>query len=214
MAIQFQDIPGLYLIPDAFTKEENNFYMDILEKENTYNPNICHQIHKATEYGWKFLPVTKKSDKDFLGNFPDWLENLWQKIFLHIKANIPNFPEKSYPDNVLINQYEPGDGCYPHIDQLNFWDNWVVGVSFGSGCTFQFTKEKNNNNKISFYMPHCSIYIMIDEARYLWKHEMIFSPIDNYYGEIIPRTKRISLTFRTMNDEILDKETKNKRNEK
>lgn len=208
MAIIFEDIPGLYLIPNVFTKEENDKYMEILEKEKN-NPNISNQIHTATEYGWKFLPATVKIPEDYLGDYPEWLEKLWQKIFNIIKINISNFPEKAYPDNVLINKYEIGDGCLPHIDQLDFWENWIVGVSFGSGCTFQFTDNFDKN--IEMLMPPCSIYVMIDDARYKWKHGIKFSPIDIYYGDVIPRTQRISLTFRSMMEHILTKNFKNKK---
>lgn len=209
MAILFEEIPGLYLIPNVFSQEDNNMYMQILEEENN-NPNVSNQIHTATEYGWKFLPATIKQPKDYLGDYPEWLEKMWQKIFIHVKANIPNFPEKSYPDNVLINTYDNGDGCKSHIDQLNFWDNWVVGASFGSGCTFEFTNDFGNE-AIEFWMPPKSIYVMIDDARYKWKHGIKYSPIDLYYGDVIPRTKRISLTFRTMLDNILNDKIKNQK---
>ncbi len=206
MAILFEDIPDLYLIPNAFTKEENDMYMQILEGESN-NPNVSKQIHTATEYGWKFLPATIKLPEDYLGEYPEWLEKLWQKIIFHANNNIEHFPKNAYPDNVLINKYEPGDGCNSHVDQINFWDNWVVGVSFGSGCTFEFMNDFNK--KIEIYIPSGSIYIMIDDARYKWKHGITFSQIDIYYGEIIPRTKRISLTFRTMMRHILSDEVKN-----
>jgi len=204
--LSFKDINGLYLFPEVFTPEEDAYYMNILNSDNT--ANICKQIHTATEYGWKFIPVRddkskiiKRTPEDYLGEFPEWLFKIWHKI----RDNIKNIPEKDFsdviPDHTLINKYNPGDGCRTHTDDKDFWENWVIGVSFGSGCTMSFGNNSISNH--SFYIPPRSVYIMIDEARYKWTHGISFENKDIVYGDNIERTQRISITFRTIKKEYL-----------
>jgi len=201
MLIDIEEVPGLYLIPDLFSDIENDKYMEImntLEKQN-----VCNQIHKAFEFGWKFLPISPKTKNDFLGEFPFWLLKIWNKVSDSLEQT--NFPIK-YPDHVLLNKYEPGEGCLPHTDDIKFWDNWVIGVSFGSGSIARF---KGKYNKIyDLYLPIGSVYIMMNEARYEFTHEILAQKIDEYYGERIERKQRISLTFRTIHENYLSKKIK------
>jgi hypothetical protein len=202
MAITIKDIDGFYLIPNIFTEKENIDYMNILENEKG---NICYQVHKATEYGWNFLPIDKdkegncrrKTQDEFLGEFPEWLKNIWTRAYTCLKdENIfTSFSEKNiFPDHVLINKYEIGDGADDHTDDLTFWGDWIVGVSFGSGCTFCLTSE--TGTKYDIYLPKLSVYLMKGDVRYKYKHGITFDKFDIVYGNVIPRTKRISLTFR------------------
>lgn len=53
--------PGLYIIPDVWTKlEEEHIISDII---NDNSENICYQIHKAKEFGWKFIPINRLKKK-------------------------------------------------------------------------------------------------------------------------------------------------------
>jgi alkylated DNA repair dioxygenase AlkB len=200
--IEFEDIPGLYFIPNVFTQKENDIYMNIL---NTDQGNYCPQIHKATEYGWKFLPpndenlnVIPRNEQDYLGQFPDWLNDIWEKINACIQNILSDKDFK--PDHALINKYDIGDGCHSHVDDLKFWTDWVICVSFGSGAMLEFS---NNLNCTEIYAHPQSIYIMTDVARNVWNHAVKFDKIDTVYGDEISRTKRISISFRALSEEAL-----------
>jgi hypothetical protein len=200
MAIEFEEISGLYLIPSVFTDDESKTYCDIIEKESH---NKCPQIHLATEYGWKFVPPIKKTIDDYLGDYPKWLNDIWDRTLYNINCHINKFPNDIIKsDHALINQYIVGDGCKDHYDDINFWTNWVIGVSFGSGCTMKFTNIEDSK-EIHFYLPKNSIYIMMDDARYKWNHGIPFQKEDIFYGTTIKREKRVSITFRAIKKEYL-----------
>lgn len=210
MAICVKEIPGLFFIPNAFTEEEEEYY---LEQIKTSKENVCMQIHKATEFGWKFLPIVTKNKDDYLGKFPEWLDKLWEHV---VKTG--GFPEKigkEYPDHVLVNKYEVGDGCKKHIDDVNFWNDWVVGVSFGSGCTMEFINEHisklsllSYGESIDIYIPPRSIYILSEDARYKWAHSIPYSKTDKFYSDVIDRKIRTSITFRTIASRFLSDDVK------
>jgi alkylated DNA repair dioxygenase AlkB len=199
MIFEIEDIKGLYIIPDAFGDEEHDYYMEILKNESS---NICFQVHMANEYGWKFLPVRnsngiiKRNKDDYLG-FPDWMDNL----ILHVTKKIKQFLNKDFMINhTLINKYEVGDGCHTHVDDLEFWTDFVIGASFGSSVIMKFD---NGNTEISVNVPKKSIYIMLEDARYVWRHGIDFDKSDNVHGKICDRSMRISVTFREIKKDFL-----------
>jgi len=203
MALKVKGIEGFYLIPNVFDQEENQYYISKIEENKGFE---CKQIHLAEEYGWKFLPVEKKTQQDYLGPNPPWLNDIWSRASSSLNKYLgdKNF---THWDHVLINHYEVGDGCKPHTDDLKFWDDWVIGVSFGSGCEMILSEYKTNN-PTSIYLPAKSVYLLTGDARYRWTHGISFKSGDKVYGDLQPRTKRISLTFRTISLEYLDPKVK------
>lgn len=203
--IEFKDIPGLYIIPNVFTDAQGCEIIDQIRKDDG-EKHECSQIHKALEFGWKFIPATSQKTKDdYLGEFPMWLNKVWDIAYSSIESEIDEFPKDVVPDHVLLNEYVSNDGCRPHTDDVKFWNNWVVGVSFGSGCIIQFTEKY----VVDVYVPKNSVYVMINDARYKWTHGIPFADHDLVYGDIVPRDTRISLTFRTIHNDYLSDVVKN-----
>jgi len=202
MAIQVKGIDGFYMIPNVFNPMDSEYWIKTIEINRG---NACKQIHTADEFGWKFIPVEKKSKKDYLGKNPEWLDKIWNIAFNQIKNKIDDLPNGlDHYDHVLINHYNPDDGCKSHIDDVKFWDEWVLGVSFGSGCILILTSEQNQIYNI--YLPPNSVFLLLRDSRYKCKHGISFESVCNVYGNQIQRTKRISLTFRTISFEYLSQE--------
>ncbi len=212
MIIDIPEINGLYLLTDIFTLEEDELYMTIIKNLSKDEINNCFQVHPALEFGWKFLPIMQRSEKDFLGKYPDWLLNIWTKVYENLLQT--NFPV-DYPDNVLINKYKIGEGCNAHVDDIKFWNNWVIGVSFGSGATMRFKRIKKDEDfkyfkQYDIYIPKGSVYILLNDARYEYTHEILPLKEDNIFNQIVKREERISLTFRTIHNDYLNNELRNK----
>jgi len=171
-------------------------------------------LSAASEYKWKFLPIKDisgnpviKTASDYLGDYPEWIKQIWDKTIYQIRQYQELsfvMKERDYPDHLLINKYEIGDGCTKHTDELLFWEEWVVGISFGSGCIFRYENEK----QVDIYLPKNSIYILSTDARYKWTHAIPFQGQDIVYGDIVPRDKRFSLTFRNIDKKYLSDETR------
>lgn len=94
----------------------------------------------------------------------------------------------------IINNYYCGQGISKHIDLKTF--GAVIGCfSFNSGATIIFKKY---DAEVSLYIKPNSLYVMSGDARYIWTHEMPAIKNDRVNGEIIPRKRRLSVTFRNV----------------
>jgi len=141
------------------------------------------------------LQVTERLSKHDKIPFPDFLKDLWQKLNSKIKWPLNTIPlntiPQTVPDHVIVNQYDVGDHCNPHVDDIDFWTDWVVGVSLESDCDIQFTPY-DTGKQISVKIPKGSAYILTGNARYKYTH-----------GISTVAQKRTSLTFRNISSTFL-----------
>ncbi|MEM0898495.1 MAG: alpha-ketoglutarate-dependent dioxygenase AlkB [Pseudomonadota bacterium] len=101
----------------------------------------------------------------------------------------------SLPDQVIANEYRPGQGIGAHIDCVPCFDDTIVSVSFLSQCEMVFA-EKAGSSKSSIVLERRSAIILQEEARYDWTHAISARKSDVINGKRVPRERRISLTFR------------------
>ena len=98
-------------------------------------------------------------------------------------------------DQVIINEYNPGQGISPHIDCIPCFGGVICSLSLLSPCIMDFKKGKD---KHQILLKPRSLLIMKDEARYEWKHSIASRKSDNINGTKTPRKRRVSMTFRTV----------------
>lgn len=98
------------------------------------------------------------------------------------------------PDQVIINEYSPGQGIRPHKDR-NYFDNQICGINLGSGCVMKFIKIKGGD-VVDVEIPRRSLYVMQDEARYKWNHAIPPRKKDKIDGNVQHRERRVSITYR------------------
>ena len=145
-------------------------------------------------YGYKYDYLTKKINVKS-NELPNFLLNL-QSILTQICINI-DICKTTYEFNqCIVNNYYTGQGISKHIDVKSYGE--IIGCfSLGSGATMRFTNSINDE-KHDIYVEPNSLYIMSGDARYIWTHEMIYAKYDNVDNKIIPRDRRISVTFRNV----------------
>lgn len=193
MIIEIKEVPGLYLVENAISREDQK---QIINSLKINNGNECKQIHTAREFGWSFLkglyhPGTYTS-KDYL-QIPIWVKNIWKKLIeeLNLKSIIGDI---EIIDNILINTYEKDDALVSHVDDINFWDNWVVGLSLESDIVMDFMKITTRETH-PIKIPALSVYILTGNARYSYEHSIKRQKYNNF--------RRISITFRTISAQYL-----------
>lgn len=99
-----------------------------------------------------------------------------------------------FPDQVIINEYQPGEGIRPHKDR-NYYENQICGINLASGCIMRFTNGKSQE-VVDVELPRRSLYIMQDDARKKWNHSIPPRKKDLINGTIRHRARRISITYR------------------
>ena len=113
-------------------------------------------------------------------------------------------------NQMTINEYRPGMGIDSHYDHRTLFENKICGLTLGSGCNFILKKlpiEKRGEmypcleettDVIVKYLAPRSLYVMSDEHRYNWTHQIQKVHYDEVDGQRTKRHTRVSCTFRTV----------------
>lgn len=184
------NIPKTLIIDQEFiNKDEEN---KLLEWIKTQKPNTT--ISRRTwHYGYEYN--YKSKNKKYIGNIPDEL------IFLCNRLKTKNY-FSIIPNQIIINEYLPGQGINAHIDSLIFEDT-IATLSLLSPIEMEF---KYKTNEFEEYLLPRSLYVMKDDMRYKYTHcirsrltDRIIKE-DNIYkkDEVMNRKTRYSITFRNV----------------
>jgi alkylated DNA repair dioxygenase AlkB len=99
-------------------------------------------------------------------------------------------------DQMLVNEYFPGQGISLHKDYEPF-DRTVVSLSLLSTCVMDF-RHVSDGRRESLLLEPRSLLVLSDEARYEWQHGIANRKSDRWRGAVIPRARRLSVTFRLL----------------
>ena len=110
---------------------------------------------------------------------------------------------------LTANEYFASQGIAPHTDTSACFGPLIFIVSCGSGITMTFRKCTPTNEaapaapevtaareKLHVWLPRRSLLIISSDARYAWSHAIASRKFDKINSELIPRERRVSLTFR------------------
>ncbi len=173
------DIPGLTYISSYISSEYEEKLLKLIDTQE-WNADLKR---RTQHYGYKYDYTARSIDSSYyLGEMPYWIEELCGKL-----KEDGIFIEK--PDQVIINEYLPGQGIASHIDCVPCFGDVICSLSLAFGCVMSFT---NGNYEKSIYLEPHSLLILKDDSRYKWKHGIAARKSDNG----VKRRRRISLTFR------------------
>ena len=124
---EIPQIPGLQYFPDFLSSEEQT----AIWKSVNASPWLTDLKRRVQHYGYKYdykARLINYSQK--IGELPQWshficdriIENGWMK----------------YPDQLIVNEYQPGQGISAHIDCEPCFEETILSVSLGSVCQMDF----------------------------------------------------------------------------
>jgi alkylated DNA repair dioxygenase AlkB len=172
-------IPGFSYVPNFITSEAEGR----LIKEADLNPWDTTWKRRIQQYGFSYSGSRRES----LGEMPEWLSWLSEKLH---KEGI--FQVK--PNQVIINEYLPGQGIASHSDYVSNYGDTVASLSLGSPIVMDFTSP--DDEKFPFLLEPRSLFVLCGPARYDWKHGIAPRKTDKYGGAVLMRGRRLSCTFR------------------
>ena len=179
-------ISDLKYIEDYIDKMEHDWLLRQIDK----NPWLEDLKRRVQHYGFKYDYKARKVNHDMrIGQLPDWLQKLGRKLY-----EDGHMPVE--PDQVIVNEYVPGQGISSHIDCEPCFENMIISLSLGSGCVMDFTNKHDKTRKIPVWLAPRSIIILRDAARYEWLHGIAPRKSDQWAGQTYERQRRVSLTFR------------------
>ena len=180
-------IAGLDYKEDYINESKHNMLMKRIDEQQWLND----LKRRVQHYGYKYDYKARRVARDMRignGKLPKWLEELSEKLWQD--RHMPKIA-----DQVIVNEYRPGQGISRHIDCEPCFEDTIVSLSLGSGCFMDFT-NKDETKKISIWLEPRSIVVLKNEARYKWLHGIAARKSDKLDGYKHDRRRRVSLTFR------------------
>ncbi|XP_068193455.1 alpha-ketoglutarate-dependent dioxygenase alkB homolog 7, mitochondrial [Antennarius striatus] len=86
----------------------------------------------------------------------------------------------------------------PHIDSVKFCGSTIAGLSLLSDSIMRLVKEDDTNEWVDLLLPRHSLYILRDQARYNFTHEILKDEESVFNGQKVPRLRRISVICRNL----------------
>ena len=180
-------ISGLSYVPDFISATQEAALLQMIDAQPWLSDLKRRVQHYGYKYDYKARGITQDSR---IGAIPDWLAGLCED--LHSQGYFTQMP-----DQVIINEYMPGQGITPHIDCVPCFGESVASLSLGSQCVMEFTHAKTGEKQQQLLEPR-SLVVLSGESRYDWQHSIPGRKSDIWGGEKLVRSRRISLTFRTV----------------
>lgn len=176
---------GLRYITRFITQDEEAALLNTIDEQ----PWLTDLKRRVQHYGWKYDYAARRVDASMrLGPPPRWLMDYCKRLY-----DDGHFPK--IPDQVIINEYQPGQGIAPHVDCIPCFEETIASLSVGSACVMDFT-HPSTGEKIAQLLEPRSLLIFSGDARFQWRHGIAARKTDKYQGQVIQRGRRISLTFR------------------
>lgn len=153
-------VSGLQFVERFLTPEQQNYCVQrvdaaVEEWRNDLSRRVQH-------YGWRYDYNARAITPDMhIGTLPDWLDELAQKLYDETGLF------ERVPEQVIVNEYLPGQGIATHIDHPGFGPT-VCTISLLDDWEMDFSK--NWRDKSPALLQRGSCVLLTGEARFVWQH--------------------------------------------
>ena len=193
-------IPGLTYKPDFLDEDQEQRLVEWIDQQE-WSSELSRRVQ---HYGWRYDYSAREVDASMrLGELPAPLAELALRLFE--RRLVPQLP-----DQVIVNEYEAGQGITPHADARKSFADGIATISLLESWEMNFHAprgkggdggQRRKSNKVPRLLERRSVAIMQGEARWNWKHEIVKRKSDPYVDAADKhrkrnRNRRISLTFR------------------
>lgn len=192
---QLARLGGIYIQDYISEREEESLLRCIDDAEW-----LTDLKRRVQHYGYRYDYTVRHIVDDMrIGDLPQWVMPLAGRLG-------GDFFGKP-PQQMIVNEYQPGQGIAPHVDCEPCFGDVVVSVSLGSICVMDLarrnTGEENRvadsgDDRVQLFLEPRSAVVLAGDSRYHWTHGIAPRKKDVIGGEIYPRHRRVSLTFRTV----------------
>ncbi|KAI4877777.1 hypothetical protein NFI96_033000, partial [Prochilodus magdalenae] len=86
----------------------------------------------------------------------------------------------------------------PHVDSVKFCGSTIAGLSLLSDSVMRLVREENSADWVDLLLSRRSLYIVRDEARFKFTHEILKDEESFFSGQRVPRLRRISVICRNL----------------
>ncbi|XP_029014121.1 alpha-ketoglutarate-dependent dioxygenase alkB homolog 7, mitochondrial isoform X2 [Betta splendens] len=86
----------------------------------------------------------------------------------------------------------------PHVDSVKFCGSTIAGLCLLSDSIMRLVKEDCSKEWLDLLLPRRSLYVLRDEARYKFTHEILKDEESVFKGQKVPRQRRVSVICRNL----------------
>ncbi|XP_027961830.1 alkylated DNA repair protein alkB homolog 8 isoform X1 [Eumetopias jubatus] len=158
--------PGLMVVEEIISSEDEKILLESVnwtEDIDNHNGQKCLKHRRVKHFGYEFHYENNNVDKD--KPLPGGLPDIWDSI---LEKWLKEGFIKHKPDQLTVNQYEPGHGIPAHIDTHSAFEDEIVSLSLGSEIVMDF--KHPDGVTVPVMLPRRSLLVMTGESRYLWTH--------------------------------------------
>lgn len=178
-------ISGLNYVADYLSLTQHDSLLSAIDQAPWLNDLKRRVQHYGFKYDYKFRRIDLSMK---IGELPAWAleiaKDLQEKQFF-----------LELPDQLIVNEYLPGQGIAPHIDCEPCFEGTIASISLGSTCVMDFT-HAIRKEKIPVLLEPCSLVVLQGDSRYFWTHGIAGRKADVFAGKAFLRQRRVSLTLR------------------
>ncbi|XP_050327686.1 alkylated DNA repair protein alkB homolog 8 [Bactrocera neohumeralis] len=190
---------GLVLLPDFLTESEENMLLKAINIEDVEQSDLKHR--RVKHFGYQFIYGENNVDptKPLNDKIPNECDMLWPRLKAETtKLGLPTW-DWDMPDQLTVNIYEPGQGIPPHVDTHSAFLDPIFSLSLLGDVVMDF---RRGSDRQPLKLLRRSMLVMSGTSRYDWTHGITPRTLDIVPSEtgltVMPRQKRISLTFRRL----------------
>jgi alkylated DNA repair dioxygenase AlkB len=181
------EVPGLYYIEDFLNPEEQTELLENINSQEWRNTEATGIQRRVQHYGYIYKYVGRQGSLDTTKPIPEFLKPL--------QARLEDITHRKF-DQIIVNEYKPGEGIATHSDDPKLFGDTVVSVSLGSGAIMNFNPMNDPKNMKDVYLEPGSAVFLTEDARYSWQHSIAKRKTDTLRGKKVARGTRVSITFR------------------
>lgn len=179
--------PGARVVRNFVSEQEAERLLAAID-ESDWRADLKRRVQ---HYGWRYDYRARRVTEDMrLSPPPEWLRSVTDAV----EAS-GQFGHR--PDQVIVNEYLPGQGISAHVDCEPCFGPAIASLSLGGRAEMVFGHRKSGERRALRLEP-LMLLILSGEARYDWTHEIPARKSDMINGARQPRARRVSLTFRTV----------------
>jgi alkylated DNA repair dioxygenase AlkB len=181
------DLPEDFtIVPDFLTKAEERDLLRSIDAE-PWNWDLKRRVQ---QYGFRYdYKARAVSARDRLGDLPDWALELANRL-----VDCAYF--STVPDQVIVNEYEPGQGISPHTDRTTCFGPEIASLSLNSDIVMDFVDTMGKSGSV--LLPRRSMLVLRGASRAIWRHGIAQRRRDVVNTGTFDRKRRVSLTFRSV----------------
>jgi len=179
--------PGAVLIPEFVSSMREAELLNWLDHQD-WRSDLRRRVQ---HYGWVYDYRARKVSADsYIGPLPVELTTEGRRM---CEAGL--FDEA--PDQIIVNEYETGQGIAPHVDCVPCFGPIIASLSLGSQCEVLFVDKESGARIPLILEPRC-LLVLTKAARFDWSHAIPARKSDLIEGRRVQRSRRVSLTYRTV----------------